>query len=171
MFGLGMPEILMILAIALIVIGPKKLPDLAKTLGRAMGEFKRSAQDFKRSIDVETTVKEFKSGIDIPDTDLSKILTDPPSKDEPDTSDQGVSDPDTSNQDTSGQDETDNTDPEDTIAPDKEEIGTDQEESRFQDLGKKVLDNIENDPLEDGPLENDNSDLTKNTSEDNKIDK
>ncbi len=58
MFGLGMPEILMILAIALIVIGPKKLPDLAKTLGRAMGEFKRSAQDFKQSIDVETTVKD-----------------------------------------------------------------------------------------------------------------
>jgi len=58
MFGLGMPEILMILAIALIVIGPKKLPDLAKTLGRAMGEFKRSAQDFKDSIDVESTVRE-----------------------------------------------------------------------------------------------------------------
>lgn len=58
MFGLGMPEILLILAIALIVIGPKKLPDLAKTLGRAMGEFKRSAQDLKDSIDVESTVRE-----------------------------------------------------------------------------------------------------------------
>ncbi len=60
MFGLGMPEILLILALALIIIGPKKLPDLAKTLGRAMGEFKRSAQDFKRSIDIETTVKDIK---------------------------------------------------------------------------------------------------------------
>ena len=60
MFGLGMPEILLILAIALIVIGPKKLPDLAKTLGRAMGEFKRSAQDFKRSIDIDTTVTDVK---------------------------------------------------------------------------------------------------------------
>lgn len=60
MFGLGMPEILLILAIALIVIGPKKLPDLAKTLGRAMGEFKRSAQDFKRSIDIDTTVTDIK---------------------------------------------------------------------------------------------------------------
>jgi len=88
MFGLGMPEILLILAIALIVIGPKKLPDLAKTLGRAMGEFKRSAQDFKRSIDVETTVKDFKEDIDIPKVDLNKILTDPPSKDETDTADQ-----------------------------------------------------------------------------------
>ncbi|WDP92097.1 MAG: twin-arginine translocase TatA/TatE family subunit [Desulfobacter sp.] len=58
MFGLGMPEILLILAIALIVIGPQKLPELAKTLGRAMGEFKRSAQDFKRSIDIETTIQD-----------------------------------------------------------------------------------------------------------------
>ena len=56
MFGLGMMEILMILAIALIIVGPQKLPELAKTLGRAMGEFKRSAQDLKRSMDVETTI-------------------------------------------------------------------------------------------------------------------
>jgi Tat protein translocase TatB subunit len=70
MFGLGMPEILLILAIALIVIGPKKLPELAKTLGRAMGEFKRSAQDFKRSIDVETTFKEMET----PASDLKDII-------------------------------------------------------------------------------------------------
>ena len=70
MFGLGMMEILMILAIALIVVGPQKLPELAKTLGRAMGEFKRSAQDLKRSIDIETTVGD----IDVPKTDLKEIL-------------------------------------------------------------------------------------------------
>ncbi|MCD4675320.1 MAG: twin-arginine translocase TatA/TatE family subunit [Desulfobacula sp.] len=81
MFGLGMPEILMILAIALIVIGPKKLPDLAKTLGRAMGEFKRSAQDFKRSIDVETTVKDIKDIAD-PNVDLKEIIKDAKFKDE-----------------------------------------------------------------------------------------
>jgi Tat protein translocase TatB subunit len=72
MFGLGMPEILLVLAIALIVIGPKKLPDLAKTLGRAMGEFKRSAQDFKKSIDIETTVKDFEE----PVSDLKSVLKD-----------------------------------------------------------------------------------------------
>ncbi len=75
MFGLGMPEILLILAIALIVIGPKKLPDLAKTLGRAMGEFKRSAQDFKRSIDVETTVKDI-TDLDESKSDLKDVLKD-----------------------------------------------------------------------------------------------
>lgn len=64
MFGLGMPEILLILAIALIVIGPKKLPDLAKTLGRAMGEFKKAAQDFKKTIDLESTA----TSIDPPPT-------------------------------------------------------------------------------------------------------
>ena len=72
MFGLGMMEILMILAIALIVVGPKKLPELAKTLGRAMGEFKRSAQDLKQSLDVESAVKD----ITLPKTDLNKILND-----------------------------------------------------------------------------------------------
>ncbi len=70
MFGLGMPEILLILAIALIVIGPKKLPELAKTLGRAMGEFKRSAQDFKKSIDVETTLKD----LETPASDLKDVI-------------------------------------------------------------------------------------------------
>jgi len=82
MFGLGMPEILLILAIALIVIGPQKLPDLAKTLGRAMGEFKKSAQDFKRSIDVETTVKDIKD-INLPKTDLKDILKEANTKEEP----------------------------------------------------------------------------------------
>lgn len=70
MFGLGMPEILLILAIALIVIGPKRLPELAKTLGRAMGEFKRSAQDLKRSIDLESTVQD----VPAPSKNLKKVI-------------------------------------------------------------------------------------------------
>jgi sec-independent protein translocase protein TatB len=56
MFGLGMPEILLILALALIIIGPKKLPDLAKTLGKSMREFKGAAQDFKNSINIESSI-------------------------------------------------------------------------------------------------------------------
>ncbi|EMS79841.1 Sec-independent protein translocase protein TatB [Desulfotignum phosphitoxidans] len=87
MFGLGMPEILLILAIALIVIGPQKLPELAKTLGRAMGEFKRSAQDLKRSIDMDTTLQDVKSST----TDLKDVIKDSkrekPSRKKPDTTD------------------------------------------------------------------------------------
>jgi TatA/E family protein of Tat protein translocase len=60
MFGISMPEMLLILAIALIVIGPKKLPDLARSLGRALGEFKRATSDLKRSFDEGGEIKEVK---------------------------------------------------------------------------------------------------------------
>lgn len=53
MFGIGFPEILMILAVALIIIGPKKLPELAKTLGKSFGEFKRSVNDLKESVELD----------------------------------------------------------------------------------------------------------------------
>ncbi len=58
MFGMGMPEIIVILVIALIVIGPKKLPGLAKSLGRAMGEFKKAARDFQESMDVDNDISD-----------------------------------------------------------------------------------------------------------------
>jgi len=60
MFGIGMPEMILILAIALIVIGPKKLPDLAKSLGRAMREFKKATNEFKETIQLEGELSEVK---------------------------------------------------------------------------------------------------------------
>lgn len=65
MFGMGMTEILVILAIALIVIGPKKLPDIAKAMGRAMGEFKRAANDLKQTINTDMPDKNDLKPIDI----------------------------------------------------------------------------------------------------------
>ena len=60
MFGIGMPEMLVILALALIIIGPKKLPDLAKSLGRAMREFKKATNEFKETIQLESELSEVK---------------------------------------------------------------------------------------------------------------
>ena len=49
MFGIGFPELLMIMALALIVLGPKRLPDLAKALGRGLSEFKRASDELKQT--------------------------------------------------------------------------------------------------------------------------
>lgn len=58
MFGLGFQEILVILAIALLVIGPRKLPDLAKTLGKAFREFKHATDDLRQNFDLETLTRD-----------------------------------------------------------------------------------------------------------------
>jgi TatA/E family protein of Tat protein translocase len=55
MFGIGMPELLVILGLALVILGPKKLPDLARGLGRAMKELKRATEDMRESLHEETT--------------------------------------------------------------------------------------------------------------------
>ena len=50
MFGIGISELIIILIIALIVIGPHKLPEIAKALGKAFAEFKRATEEIKRSV-------------------------------------------------------------------------------------------------------------------------
>lgn len=74
MFGIGMPEMLLILAIALIVIGPKKLPDLAKSLGRALREFKKATSELKESIELDSELKEVKKSFTNSFTDKKGAL-------------------------------------------------------------------------------------------------
>jgi len=57
MGSLGMPEILLILVIALIIFGPRKLPELGKTLGQSLAQFRRASEDFKRQWEDEVAIE------------------------------------------------------------------------------------------------------------------
>jgi len=58
MFSLGTTEILVILVVALLIIGPSKLPEVAKTLGKGMAEFRRMSSDVKKTVDLETKLSD-----------------------------------------------------------------------------------------------------------------
>lgn len=64
MFGIGMQELVLILVIALIILGPKKLPDVAKSLGKALNEFKRATSDIKDSLEVDNNLHSVKKSFD-----------------------------------------------------------------------------------------------------------
>jgi TatA/E family protein of Tat protein translocase len=62
MFGsIGLPELLLIFVIALLLFGPRKLPDIGKSLGKAMGEFRRASNDLQRSLEEEVAADELRA--------------------------------------------------------------------------------------------------------------
>ena len=62
MFGIGSSELLVILVVALIVLGPKSLANVSRTLGKAMGEFRRVSTDFQRTLNAEAEEEEQRQG-------------------------------------------------------------------------------------------------------------
>jgi len=64
MFGsIGMPELIIILVIALIIFGPRKLPELGKSLGRSLNEFKKASTDLQNTLEQEIKIEEQKEAV------------------------------------------------------------------------------------------------------------
>ncbi len=63
MFGIGMPEFILILVVALVVLGPKKLPELARSIGKALAEFKRSAEALKENLNMGEELKDVQNNL------------------------------------------------------------------------------------------------------------
>ena len=62
MFGpLGMPEIIMIFIVGLLLFGPRKMPQIGRSIGRALGEFRRASNEFKRTVEDEVAAEEIRS--------------------------------------------------------------------------------------------------------------
>jgi sec-independent protein translocase protein TatA len=62
MFGsIGMPELIIILVLALIIFGPRKLPELGRSLGKSIGEFRRASNELRSTLEEEIRVEEQKT--------------------------------------------------------------------------------------------------------------
>jgi len=64
MFGIGMPELLVILVIALLVVGPKRLPDLAKTIGKGLSEFRKATEGATETLKETLRTDEMKQDVE-----------------------------------------------------------------------------------------------------------
>jgi Tat protein translocase TatB subunit len=87
MFGIGMPELVLILAVALIVLGPKRLPEIARALGKGLAEFRRATDELKDEFrQIEREVEETSAQTTANDDSLLAKGADKPSSSHPPSS-------------------------------------------------------------------------------------
>lgn len=82
MFGIGLPEMIIILVVALLVVGPSKLPELARTLGKAFSEFRRMADEVKETFEEEVMKEEEAKISETAEEAKSEVQQDEPKTDD-----------------------------------------------------------------------------------------
>ena len=79
MFGsIGMPELIIIFVIALVIFGPRKLPELGRSLGRSLSEFKRASNELKSTLEEEIRLEDQRTTLESSKTTPPPSVTPPP---------------------------------------------------------------------------------------------
>jgi TatA/E family protein of Tat protein translocase len=71
-----MPELILIFVVALLLFGPRKMPQIGRSIGRAMGEFRRASNEFKRTIEDEVAADDIRE-VEKDLKEIKKTITDP----------------------------------------------------------------------------------------------
>jgi Tat protein translocase TatB subunit len=94
MFGtLGGPELFLIFVVALIVFGPRKLPEIGKSLGKMMGEFRRASNDFRNTIESEVEAEKIRDSLRIEPPKVEPVPAEGLPEAKPELRDAGTAEP------------------------------------------------------------------------------